>query len=88
MVNESVVIQEADKLVGLVVPDFDEARNIGLNTEDLKNIMEQNRKELNLLLPAYSKIAEIRIREEEFEKTPKRSIKRFLYTQSGSMGNK
>ncbi|MCI6618878.1 MAG: AMP-binding protein [Prevotella sp.] len=87
MVNECVVIQEEEKLVGLVVPDFDEARNIGLNTEDLKNIMEQNRKELNLQLPAYCKIAEIRIREEEFEKTPKRSIKRFLYTQSGSMGS-
>jgi long-chain acyl-CoA synthetase len=49
------------------------------NEEDIKNIMEQNRLQLNELLPAYEKIAEIEIRAEEFEKTPKRSIKRFLY---------
>ena len=50
------------------------------NDEDIKNIMEQNRQQLNELLPAYEKLAEIEIRTEEFEKTPKRSIKRYLYT--------
>ena len=48
--------------------------------EDIRNVMEQNRNGLNELIPAYEKIAEIEIREEEFEKTPKRSIKRYLYT--------
>ena len=79
MVNESIVIQENDKLVGLVYPDLEEAQNLGLSTIDLENIMEQNRKELNDMLPAYSKISTIRIHKEEFEKTPKKSIKRFLY---------
>jgi long-chain acyl-CoA synthetase len=79
MVNESIVIQENDKLVGLVHPDLDEAQAMGFTNTDLENIMEQNRKDLNNTLPAYSKISSIRIHNEEFEKTPKKSIKRFLY---------
>ena len=79
MVNESIVIQENDKLIGLVHPDLDEAQSLGFTNTDLQNIMEQNRKELNEMLPAYSKISAIRIQKEEFEKTPKKSIKRFLY---------
>ena len=79
MVNESIVIQENEKLIGLVHPDLDEAQAMGFTSNDLQNIMEQNRKELNEMLPAYSKISSIRIHEEEFEKTPKKSIKRFLY---------
>ncbi|MBR6979654.1 MAG: AMP-binding protein [Prevotella sp.] len=79
MVNESIVIQENDKLVGLVYPDLDEAQRLGFTVNDLENIMEQNRKVLNDMLPAYSKISSIRIHKEEFEKTPKKSIKRFLY---------
>ena len=54
---------------------------MGLNQEDLDNVMEQNRQDLNAVLPAYCKLSAIRIHEEEFEKTPKKSIKRFLYTQ-------
>lgn len=54
---------------------------MGLNEADLKEIMEQNRKTLNSEQPAYCHLSEIRIHEEEFEKTPKRSIKRFLYTK-------
>lgn len=81
MVIESVVIQKDDKLVGLVFPDFEEAKLMGLNQEDLDNVMEQNRQDLNAVLPAYCKLSAIRIHEEEFEKTPKKSIKRFLYTQ-------
>ena len=79
LVNESIVIQEEDKLVGLVHPDLDEAHALGFTNSDLENIMEQNRKELNNMLPAYSKISSIRLQQEEFEKTPKKSIKRFLY---------
>ncbi|MBR0115782.1 MAG: AMP-binding protein [Prevotella sp.] len=79
MVNESIVIQEEDRLVGLVHPDLEVAQSMGFTHSDLENIMEQNRKELNNVLPAYSKISSIRIQNEEFEKTPKKSIKRFLY---------
>ena len=80
LVVESVVVQRDTKLVGLVYPDYDEAKNLRLNDQDISNIMEQNRVQLNEQLPAYEKIAEMEIRKEEFEKTPKRSLKRFLYT--------
>ncbi len=79
LVNESIVIQENDRLVGLVHPDLDEAYAMGFTNSDLVDIMEQNRKELNETLPAYCRISSIRIQAEEFEKTPKKSIKRFLY---------
>lgn len=79
MVVESIVVQRDNKLVALVHPDMDEAKNMGFSEEDLKNIMEQNRNGLNELIPAYEKISEIEIHEEEFEKTPKKSIKRYLY---------
>lgn len=78
-VMESVVIQGNGKLIGLVHPDFDEVHNMGLSNEDLESIMEQNRKNLNEVLPAYCKLSAIRIQKEEFEKTPKKSIKRYLY---------
>ena len=80
LVSESVVIQRQDKLIALIHPDYDEARSMGFTEEDLQNIMEQNRLELNNLMPAYSKISAVMIHEEEFEKTPKKSIKRYLYT--------
>jgi long-chain acyl-CoA synthetase len=80
LVVESIVVQRDNKLVALVHPDFDEAKNLNLSNDDLKNIMEQNRNGLNQMLPAYEKITEIEIHNEEFEKTPKRSIKRYLYT--------
>ena len=79
LVGESIVVQRGDKLVGLVHPDYDEAKLLGLNNEDLKGVMEQNRQQLNQVVPAYSKVAEFEILEEEFEKTPKKSIKRYLY---------
>lgn len=79
MVSESVVIQENDKLVGLVCPDLDEANSIGLTRSDIEEVMEQNRLQLNNELPAYSKLSAIRLHDEEFEKTPKKSIKRYLY---------
>ena len=77
MVAESVVIQRGDKLVALVHPDKDEMMNFSL--EELEQIMEQNRKELNEQLPVYSRISQIILHEEEFAKTPKKSIKRYLY---------
>ena len=79
MVVESIVVQRDNKLVALVHPDMEEAKNMGFSDDDLTNIMEQNRNGLNEILPAYEKITEIIIHEEEFEKTPKRSIKRYLY---------
>ena len=79
MVMESIVVQRDTKLVALVHPDMDEAKNLGFSIEDLKNIMDQNLNGLNEMLPAYEKITEIEIHEDEFEKTPKKSIKRYLY---------
>lgn len=79
MVSESVVIQENDKLLGLVCPDMDEAESIGLTRTDLEAVMEQNRLQLNNVMPAYCKLSAIRLHDEEFEKTPKKSIKRYLY---------
>lgn len=79
MVNESLVVQHGNQLVGLVYPDMEEAQAMGFNEDDLKNIMEQNRLELNTLIPPFCKISEIRIHNEEFKKTPKKSIKRYLY---------
>ncbi len=79
MVSESIVIQKGDKLVGLVHPDYDEAKTMNLTNDDLQEVMEQNRQELNAVMPAYCKLSAIRIQEEEFEKTPKKSIKRYLY---------
>ena len=79
MVNESVVVQRCEKLVGLVYPDFDEADTMRLNEADLEKIMEQNRQELNADQPPYCRLSAIEIVKEEFEKTPKKSIKRYLY---------
>lgn len=81
MVNESLVIQKEEKLVALIHPDYDEARNLGLSNKDIVSIMEQNRVEINQTLPAYCKITAIKIHEEEFAKTPKKSIKRYLYQE-------
>ena len=79
MVNESIVIQSNDKLVALVHPDMEEVNNLGFTDEDLENIMEQNRKELNLQMPSFAKVSRIKLHNQEFEKTAKKSIKRYLY---------
>ncbi len=79
-VAESIVIQQNDnKLAALIYPDFDEAYAQGMNNKDIEVAMEENRVTLNSELPAYSQISRIKIYPEEFEKTPKKSIKRFLY---------
>lgn len=79
-VNESIVVQRGEKLVALIYPDYDEAKRDGLDENGLRAAMEQNRKDINTMVAAYERISSIELYETEFEKTPKRSIKRFLYT--------
>lgn len=79
VVNECVVVQRGEKLVGIVHPDYDEVEAMRFSEEDLNNIMEQNRQALNAEMPVYYKLSAIEIQKEEFEKTPKKSIKRYLY---------
>ncbi|MCQ2196282.1 MAG: AMP-binding protein [Bacteroidaceae bacterium] len=80
LVNECLVIQRNEKLYGLVYPDMEAAAKLNLSKSDIEDIMEQNRKELNASLPNYCQLTGIRVVEQEFEKTPKKSIKRFKYT--------
>ena len=77
MISESLVVQRDNRLVALIYPDKDEI--VEFSEEELRTIMDQNLKELNQRLPHYSRIAEIELRQEEFAKTPKKSIKRYLY---------
>ena len=79
-VAESIVVERDNKLVALIYPDFEAAKAAHADTEEaLRETMENNRTEINKLLPAYSQIARVEIYREEFKKTPKRSIKRYLY---------
>lgn len=78
-VNESLVILARDKLIALVYPDNEEAFAQGMDKKALEAAIEVNRTELNKMLPAYSQITRIKLYPEEFEKTAKKSIKRFLY---------
>ena len=78
-VAESLVIDENNRLIALVYPDLDAARVQGLGQADLQAVMRDNIAALNQELPRYSHIADVRIYQEEFEKTAKRSIKRYLY---------
>ena len=79
LVSECVVIQKGEKFYGLVYPDPDKVKELGLSPADVEAIMEQNRKDLNQIIPNYCSLAGIRIMPEEFEKTPKKSIRRFKY---------
>lgn len=79
MVSESLIVQREDKLVGLVFPDHDEAQTMMFDEADIESVMEQNRKELNEQLPPFCQLSAIELQQEEFAKTPKRSIKRYLY---------
>ncbi len=78
-VGESLVVSRDGRLVALVYPDMDAVTREGIGEERLRAIMDENLKTLNTALPAYSQLSEIKINHEEFEKTPKRSIKRYLY---------
>ena len=79
MISESLILQRGDKFVALVVPDKEEAQTMNFTTDDIVSVMEQNRKELNLQLPPFCQLSAIEIHEEDFAKTPKKSIKRYLY---------
>lgn len=84
LVSESIVVQRNNKLVALIHPDYDEASSMGFTAEDLEHIMDQNRVELNSQMPSFAKISGIQIHENEFEKTAKKSIKRYLYQEAAS----
>ena len=79
LVSECVIVQRAERLVALVHPDYDEAKSMGFSEDEIAGVMEQNRHALNGSLPAYCTISAIEIHQEEFAKTPKKSIKRYLY---------
>ena len=79
-VSESIVVSRDGKLVALVYPDMEAVSRENIGEERLKEIMEENRRQLNVSQPAYSQVGEVIIHHEEFEKTPKRSIKRYLYS--------
>lgn len=76
-VGESIVVEREGKLIGLVFPDEQATKKLTL--EEIENMMRENLQKLNKLIPGYSRVSDIEIKEEPFEKTPKRSIKRFLY---------
>lgn len=79
LVGESIVLQREEKLVALVHPDMEEAESMGFSIDDIQKVMAQNLQTLNEMMPGYSKVSDIILHEEEFEKTPKKSIKRYLY---------
>ena len=80
LVSESVIIQKNEKLVALIHPDYDEAGE--MTEEELNEVMQANIQELNTMIPNYSQVTRFIIMKEEFEKTPKKSIKRFLYVNA------
>ena len=80
-VAESLVVDEDNKLIALIYPDLENASKQGITTEELESLMDSNIKSVNEQLPSYSQISRVKVYMEEFEKTPKRSIKRYLYTR-------
>jgi long-chain acyl-CoA synthetase len=79
-VGESLVVLRDEKLVVLVYPDPDAVASQKMTDEDIQNLYRQHLKDVNGLLPSYMNISKFEIHPEEFVKTPKRSIKRFLYS--------
>lgn len=78
--GESLIVDSGNgRLSALIFPDLENINNQGITPEELSGIMDENLRTLNAQLPAYSQVSGYRLREEEFEKTPKRSIKRYLY---------
>jgi long-chain acyl-CoA synthetase len=80
LVGESLVIENNGRLTALVVPDYDLATAEGINLDNLQEIMDKNLEQLNSMVASYEKVSNIVIHREEFVKTPKRSIKRYLYS--------
>ena len=79
-VGESIVIEKDGKLYGLVYPDYEAVDAACISTKDLEVVMEENRKELNKIVASYEGLTKLILYPTEFEKTPKKSIKRYLYT--------
>lgn len=86
-VSESLILEEKGRLVALVVPDFDDVKRRGLSLQYLKEKMQENLKNLNKIVASYEKVSDVRICKEEFEKTPKRSIRRYLYPKNAKIWN-
>ena len=82
LVLELLIIENNGKLHALVVPDYEQAEKEGVEKSELPAIMAENLKQLNTLLASYEQVSNITIYPTEFEKTPKRSIKRYLYDVS------
>lgn len=82
LVNESIVIEEGGQLVALIYPDIENGIKQGLSLSDLEVVMNDNIAKLNKQLAAYERISRVKVYQEEFEKTPKRSIKRYIYQHS------
>jgi long-chain acyl-CoA synthetase len=80
-VLESLVMEKNEKIVALVYPDYEQVDSMGMSHEDLQLLMDHNCKEVNKLLAPYENISQIELYPTEFEKTPKKSIKRYLYTR-------
>jgi long-chain acyl-CoA synthetase len=78
-VAESIVVSQAGKLVALIYPDWEQLDKAGIDHSEIERLMQANIDQLNKEIPAYSKVACFKLYQEEFEKTPKRSIKRYLY---------
>jgi len=79
LVQECLVVEKEKKIIALVYPDYETQKAQNLSDETLVNLMEENRKQLNKLLASYEGVYRIVLQKEEFEKTPKKSIKRFIY---------
>lgn len=79
-VQECVIVQRNNKLTALVYPDYDAMKADGVESDSLNTIIEENRQSFNKQVPTYEQLTKIEVVKEEFEKTPKRNIKRFLYT--------
>ncbi|HVN58312.1 MAG TPA: AMP-binding protein [Bacteroidales bacterium] len=80
-VTESVVVSEDNKIIALIFPDYEQIKKDNLSDDQVINVLDDTRKQVNNLMPAYMEVSKVRIHPEEFVKTPKRSIKRYLYTK-------
>jgi long-chain acyl-CoA synthetase len=78
-VLESLAVQRKNAIIGLIVPNWDAAKSDGLSEEKLASFLREEIKKINVELPAYSRVSDIELRRDAFEKTPKQSIKRFMY---------
>ena len=78
-VSESLIISQNGKLIALIYPDWEQVDKDGIEHSEIEKFMQENINQLNTEMPVYSKISGIKLYQEEFEKTPKRSIKRYLY---------